>query len=68
MPEDSNREIGNLKAIKDNFPKYVVTMDSSVCGMDDGIKIVHVKDFLSREWLWNYKIEWFVFEIIILVL
>lgn len=37
-------------------------------GMDDGIKIVHVKDFLSREWLWNYKIEWFVFEIIILVL
>lgn len=21
------------------------------CGMDDGIKIVHVKDFLSGEWL-----------------
>lgn len=51
LPEDSDREIGNLKAIKDNFPKYVVTMDSSVCGIEDGIKIVHVKDFLSGEWL-----------------
>jgi len=50
LPEDSDREIGNLKAIKDNFPKYVVTMDSSVCGIEDGIKIVHVKDFLSGEW------------------
>lgn len=50
LPEYSDREIGNLKAIKDNFPKYVVTMDSSVCGIEDGIKIVHVKDFLSGEW------------------
>lgn len=50
LPEDSDREIGNLKAVKDNFPKYVVTMDSSVCGIEDGIKIVHIKDFLSGEW------------------
>lgn len=50
LPEDSDREIGNLKAIKDNFAKYVVTMDSSVCGIEDGIKIVHIKDFLSGEW------------------
>ena len=50
LPEDSDREIGNLKAIKDSFPKYVVTMDSSVCGIEDGIKIVHIKDFLSGEW------------------
>lgn len=50
LPEDSDREIGNLKAVKDNFPKYVVTMDSSVCGIEDGIKIVHAKDFLSGEW------------------
>lgn len=50
LPEDSGREIGSLKAIKDSFPKYVVTMDSSVCGIDDGIKIVHIKDFLSGEW------------------
>ena len=50
LPEDSGREIGSLKAIKDSFPKYVVTMDSSVFGIEDGIKIVHIKDFLSGEW------------------
>jgi len=46
LPEDSDREIGNLKIIKDNYPKYVVTMDSAVCGIDEGIKIIHIKDFL----------------------
>lgn len=46
LPEDSDREIGNLKAIKDNYPKYVVTMDACVCGNDEGIGIVHIKDFL----------------------
>ncbi|MCR5289586.1 MAG: hypothetical protein K6E51_06310 [Treponema sp.] len=45
----SDRELGNLKAIKDNYPKYVVTMDSSICGNEDGIKIVHIKDFLLQE-------------------
>ena len=45
LPEDSDREIGDLKAIKDNFPKYVVIMDSAVCGIEDEIKIVHVSDF-----------------------
>ena len=49
LPEDSERETANLKAIKDNFPKYVVTMDSSVTGIDEGIKIVHIKDFLLME-------------------
>ena len=48
LPEDSDRETGNLKAIKDNYPKYVVTMDSTVCGNEDGIKIVHIKDFLTQ--------------------
>lgn len=46
LPEDSERETANLKAIKDNYPKYVVTMDSAVTGNDEGIKIVHIKDFL----------------------
>ena len=51
LPEDSDREVGNLKLIKDNFPKYVVTMDSSVCGTDEGIKIIHIKDFLlEKNW------------------
>ena len=49
LPDDSNREIENLKAIRDNYPKYIVTMDSSVCGNEEGIKIVHIKDFLMQE-------------------
>lgn len=49
LPEDSDREIANLKAIKDNYPKYVVTMDSSVTGNDEGINIIHIKDFLTKE-------------------
>lgn len=51
LPEDSDREIGNLKLIKDNYPKYVVTMDSLVCGNVDGIQIVHIKDFLLMKFL-----------------
>ena len=46
LPEDSDRETANLKAIKDNYPKFVVTMDSSVTGNDEGIRIIHIKDFL----------------------
>ena len=49
LPEGSDRELDNLKLIRDNYPKYVVTMDSSVCGNEDGIKIVHIKDFLIKE-------------------
>ena len=51
LPEDSDREIDNLKLIKDNYPKYVVTMDSLVCGNVDGIQIVHIKDFLLMKFL-----------------
>lgn len=49
LPEDSDRETANLKAIKDNYPKYVVTMDSSVTGNDEGINIIHIIDFLTKE-------------------
>lgn len=49
LPEDSDRETANLKVIKDNYPKYVVTMDSSVTGNDEGINIIHIKDFLIKE-------------------
>lgn len=51
LPDDSDREIDNLKLIKDNYPKYVVTMDSLVCGNVDGIQIVHIKDFLRMKFL-----------------
>lgn len=52
LPEDSDRETANLKAIKDNYPKYVVTMDSSVTGNDEGINIIHIKDFLTEVYPW----------------
>lgn len=51
LPDDSDREIDNLKLIKDNYPKYVVTVDSLVCGNVDGIQIVHIKDFLLMKFL-----------------
>jgi predicted AAA+ superfamily ATPase len=42
-----NREFGNLLLIKDNFPKYVVSMDEYKIGSDKGIKHIHLRDFLS---------------------
>ncbi len=44
-----DREFGNLLNIKDNFPKMVVTMDE-LAGTDyQGIRHVHVRDFLMEE-------------------
>lgn len=51
LPEDSERETENLKSIKDNYPKYIVVLDDSVCGNIDGIKIIHIRDFLLNEFL-----------------
>ena len=45
--ETYNREFGNLKKIKDNYPKYIVTMDSLASMMiEDGIKVIQAIDFL----------------------
>ena len=45
--ETYEREFGNLKLIKDNYPKYVITMDSLSSMINDGgIKVLHAKDFL----------------------
>lgn len=49
LPEDSERETENLKSIKDNYPKYIVVLDDSVCGNIDGIKIIHIRDFLLND-------------------
>lgn len=44
------REFGNLLKIKDNFPKYVVTMDSLNRGSNfEGIIHLHLRDFLKSE-------------------
>lgn len=43
------REFGNLKAIKDNYPKYVVSMSPLVDRSDnDGIIHLHLRRFLTQ--------------------
>ena len=51
LPEKSDREVGNLMEIKDHYPKYVVTLNDLDVGIENGIKIVHLSDFLlSSQW------------------
>ena len=40
------REFGNLLKIKDNYPKYVISMDDYVKGGFKGIKHLNLIDFL----------------------
>ena len=40
-----NREFGNLINIKNNYPKYVLSMDVSSKATYQGINHLHVKDF-----------------------
>ena len=49
LPENSDRETSNLKDIQDNYPKYVVTLNDLDVGNDEGIKIVHLQDFLLQD-------------------
>ena len=45
-----NREFGNLQTIRNNYPKYVVSMDEWTSGSSqDGIKSLHLGEFLSME-------------------
>ena len=46
LPDNSDRELGNLLAIKDHYPKLVVTLDDLAAGNVNGVKIVHLLDFL----------------------
>lgn len=49
LPENSDREIKNLLDIKDHYPKYVVTLDELAGGNVNGVKIVHLADFLLSD-------------------
>lgn len=43
------REFGNLRAIKDNYPKYVISMTPLVSKTDDnGITHLHLRKFLTE--------------------
>ena len=43
------REYGRLLSIKDNFPKYVLRADEFAGGNQDGIRTMHVADFLLSQ-------------------
>ena len=42
--------------INDHYPKYVVTLNEMDTGIENGIKIVHLVDFLLAE-QWQKKRE-----------
>jgi len=48
-PETEKREYGRLLDIHDNYPKYVLRTDSFAGGNYEGIKTMHVADFLLSE-------------------
>ncbi len=48
LPEESDREVANLLEIKDHYPKYVVTLDEFAAGNVNGVKIMHLADFLLK--------------------
>lgn len=50
LPEESDREVANLLEIKDHYPKYVVTLDELAAGNINGVRIVHLADFLLGDW------------------
>lgn len=47
--ETLNRELEPLKEIKDNYKKYIVSMDSLTGGNDEGIEFVYLPNFLLKE-------------------
>ena len=49
--ETEKREYDRLLEIRDNYPKYILTTDSFAGGNYEGIKTMHIADFLlSNEW------------------
>ena len=49
-PDTVKREFGNLAAIKDNYPKFVVSMDPVSGGFSEypGIAHISLRDFLKK--------------------
>ena len=43
------REYSRLSSIHDNYPKYLLTADDFVGGNYEGIKTMHVADFLLSD-------------------
>ena len=49
IPENSDREIGNLLDINDQYHKYVVTLDELSVGNVNGVEVIHLSDFLLKK-------------------
>lgn len=49
LPEESDREVANLLEIKDPYSKYVVTLDELASGNVNGVKIMHLAEFLLSD-------------------
>lgn len=45
-PQTIQREYDRLLDIHDNYPKYVLTIDECAGGNYEGIKTMHIADFL----------------------
>jgi uncharacterized protein len=43
------RETGNLLKIKDNYPKYIISMDELPASNFEGIKQMNIRDFLTAD-------------------
>lgn len=48
-PENEKREYGRLLDIRDNYPKYVLRTDAFADGNYEGIKTMHIADFLLSD-------------------
>lgn len=48
-PETERREYGRLLDIRDNYPKYVLRTDVFAGGNYEGIKTMHIADFLLND-------------------
>lgn len=48
--ETQQREINSLLSQKDNYPKYIITLDEFAIGQTkEGISIISLNDFLLKE-------------------
>ena len=47
--DTEEREYARLLAINDNYPKYVLRMDDFAGGNHNGIKTLHIADFLLMD-------------------
>lgn len=49
LHETEKREYGSLLYIRDNYPKYVLRTDIFAGGNYEGIKTMHIADFLLSD-------------------